>query len=51
MATVLKKQCMGVGRPTMLGNMEDIYDVIVDTRIKNVSNEDLYLCTSIKFGH
>ena len=24
MATVLKKQCMGVGRPTMLGNMEDI---------------------------
>ena len=35
MATVFKKQCPGLGRPTMLENLEDIlYDVIVDMHIK-----------------
>ena len=35
MATVFKKQCPGLGRPTMLENLEDIlYDIIVDMHIK-----------------
>ena len=43
---------MGVGCPTLLGNMEYIlYDVIFDMRIKNESNEGFSLRKSIEFVH
>ena len=34
---VSKKRCTGAGRPSMLGNLEEmLYDVVVDMRIRKM---------------